>query len=174
VINVDLLSVIRRWHERDGPSLREITRRTGLSRNTLRTYLASGVTERTYPQRQSQSKLDAHAETLSSWLKRESRRPRKQRCNLKQLYHDLVVLGYTGSYDRVAAFARDWRQREHEAAQQAGRGTYVPLQFAPGEAQQFIDRRVMQALAPGNVSTARDHALVEQVSPVERPGERDL
>ena len=134
---MDLLSVIRRWHGRDGLSIREITRRTGLSRNTVRKYLASGVTEPAYPPRLSPSKLDAHAETLSSWLKRESHRPRKQRRNLKQLYHDLVVLGYTGSYDRVAAFARDWRQRQREAAQQAGRGTYVPLQFAPGEAFQF-------------------------------------
>ncbi len=37
----------------------------------------------------------------------------------------------------MAAFARDWRQREREAAHRAGRGTYVPLQFAPGEAFQF-------------------------------------
>jgi transposase len=137
VINVDLLSVIRRWHGRDGLSIREIARRTGLSRNTIRKYLASGVTEPKYPARKSTSKLDAYAETLSSWLKRESRRPRKQRRNLKQLYRDLVALGFEGSYDRVAAFARNWRQREREAAQRAGRGTYVPLRFAPGEAFQF-------------------------------------
>jgi len=36
VINVALLSVIRRWHLRDGISIREISRRTGLSRNTVR------------------------------------------------------------------------------------------------------------------------------------------
>ena len=53
--------------------------------------------------------MDAHADTLSSRLKREARLPHKQRCNLKQLYHDLVVLGYTGSYVRVAAFVPDWR-----------------------------------------------------------------
>lgn len=134
---MDLLSVIGRWHRRDKLAIREIARRTGLSRNTIRKYLASDVVEPQYPARTSPSKLDAYAETLSSWLKRESRRHRKQRRNLKQLYHDLVVLGYTGSYDRVAAFARDWRQREREAAQQAGRGTYVPLAFAPGEAFQF-------------------------------------
>ena len=118
---MDLLSVIRRWHGRDGLSIREITRRTGLSRDTVRKYLVSGVTQPAYPRRHSLSTaMDAHAETPSSWLKRESRRPRKQRRNLKQLYHDVVVLGYTGSYDRVAAFARDWRQRQREAAQQAG------------------------------------------------------
>jgi deoxyribodipyrimidine photolyase-like uncharacterized protein len=38
---VDLLSVIRRWHGRDKLSIREIARRTGLSRHTIRKYLAS-------------------------------------------------------------------------------------------------------------------------------------
>lgn len=40
-----LLSVIRRWAFRDGMSIREITRRTGLSRNTIRKYLWSDVVE---------------------------------------------------------------------------------------------------------------------------------
>jgi hypothetical protein len=53
------------------------------------------------------------------------------------MYADLVALGYRGSYDRVAAFARLWHQRQRESAQTAGRGTFVPLVFAPGEAFQF-------------------------------------
>ena len=91
MINVDLLSVIRRWHHRDKLAIREIVRRTGLSRNTIRKYLASDEVEPKYPKRSNPSKLDAYAETLSSWLKRESRRPRKRRRNLKQLYRDLVI-----------------------------------------------------------------------------------
>jgi transposase len=134
---VDLLSVIRRWHGRDGLSIREIARRTGLSRITIRKYLVSGVVEPKYPPRKCVSNIDAYAEMLLSWLKREARRNRKRRRNLKQLHRDLVTLGYDGSYDRVAAFARDWRRREREAANRAGRGTFVPLVFAPGEAFQF-------------------------------------
>jgi len=42
VIDVALLSVIRRWHLRDDISVREIARRTKLSRNTIKKYLASG------------------------------------------------------------------------------------------------------------------------------------
>ena len=41
VIDMELLSVIRRWHYRDRLPIREIERRTGLSRNTIRKYLRS-------------------------------------------------------------------------------------------------------------------------------------
>jgi transcriptional regulator with XRE-family HTH domain len=93
VINVDLLSVIRGWHFRDGLSVREIARRTKLSRNTLAKYLANGEVELAYPKRNTPSKIDDYAEVLSSWLTRESGRSRKQRRNLRQLYGDLVHLG---------------------------------------------------------------------------------
>ena len=132
-----LLSVIRRWHFREGMPIREISRRTGLSRNTVRKYLVSGVVEPRYPKRKTPSKLDDYELTLTSWLFRESRRHRKQRKTLKQLHSDLVQLGYTGSYDRVAAFARGWRQEQQEAKKTAAKNTFVPLSFAPGEAFQF-------------------------------------
>ena len=132
-----LLSVIRRWHLREGMPIREISRRIGLSRNTVRKYLASGVVEPRYPKRKSPSKLDDYELTLTSWLFRESRRHRKQRKTLKQLHSDLMQLGYTGSYDRVAAFARHWRQEQQEAKKTAAKNTFVPLSFAPGEAFQF-------------------------------------
>ena len=136
MIDVALLSVIRRWHFREGVPIREIARRTKLSRNTIRKYLANGELEPAYPKRKSPSKLDEYAEVLASWLARGSGRGRKQRRNLRQLYGNLVQLGYTGSYDRVAAFARIWRAQQHEATK-ASRGTFVPLVFAPGEAFQF-------------------------------------
>ncbi len=137
MIDVALLSVIRRWHFREGMPIREITRRTGLSRNTVRKYLASGVVEPRYPDRKSPSKLDDYELTLTSWLFRESRRHRKQRRSIKRLHLDLVQLGYAGSYDRVAAFARQWRIEQQDAQKTSAKHTYVPLQFAPGEAFQF-------------------------------------
>ena len=137
MIDVALLSVIRRWHFREGMPIREITRRTGLSRNTVRKYLANGVIEPNYPKRSSPSKLDDYEATLISWLFREAKRHRKQRRSVKQLHSDLVQLGYTGSYDRVAAYARHWRQEQQEAQRTAAKHTYVPLRFAPGEAFQF-------------------------------------
>jgi transposase len=117
--------------------IREISRRTGLSRNTVRKYLASDIVEPQYPKRKTPSKLDDFEQTLISWLFRESKRQRKYRRSVKQLYLDLVALGFSGSYDRVAAFARLWRESQKEAARTASKNTFVPLQFAPGEAFQF-------------------------------------
>ncbi len=42
-----------------------------------------------------------------------------------------------GPYNRVAAFARDWKAARLREQQISGRGTFVPLAFVPGEAFQF-------------------------------------
>jgi transcriptional regulator with XRE-family HTH domain len=137
VIDVATLSVIRRWALREQLSIREIARRTGLSRNTIRKYLREGEAAPSYAKRISPSKLDAFAEKLGGWLKSEASKSRKQRRTLKQMHADLVALGYQGSYNRVAAFARAWHAHRHEVQQTTGRGTFVPLAFGPGEAFQF-------------------------------------
>ena len=63
-----LLSVIRRWALRDRLSIREIARRTGLSRNTVRKYLRSGAVEPQFQVPDRPSKLDPYAEKLTAWL----------------------------------------------------------------------------------------------------------
>ena len=132
-----LLSVIRRWHFREGMPIREIERRTGLSRNTVRKYLRAGTVEPQFKVPERPSKLDPFAEKLSGWLRVEAGRSRKQRRTVKQMHADLVTLGYDGSYNRVAAFVREWKADRQRDAQTIGRGTFVPLVFMPGEAFQF-------------------------------------
>ncbi len=131
------LSVIRRWALREQLSIREIARRTGLSRNTIKKYLRAGAVEPRYSKRVSPSKLDPYADKLLGWLKSEAGKSRKQRRTVKQMHAELVALGFDGSYNRVAAFARAWAVQRHEAEQTTGRGTFVPLSFSPGEAFQF-------------------------------------
>lgn len=131
------LSVIRRWHFRDGFSIREIARRTGLSRNTIRKYLRSDTVEPKFKVPERSSKIDPFAEKLSGWLKAESRKPRKQRRTVKQIHADLVSLGFEGSYGRVAVFARRWKEDFQRQQNTTGRGVFVPLAFEPGEAFQF-------------------------------------
>ena len=73
---MDLLSVIRRWHFRQEISIREIKRRTGLSRNTIRKYLRSDAVEPSFKVPVRPSKLDPFADKLSAWLRHAIRKPR--------------------------------------------------------------------------------------------------
>jgi transcriptional regulator with XRE-family HTH domain len=123
---MELLSVIRRWRHRDGFSIRDIARRTGLSRNTVRKYLRSNNVEPRFHILDRPSKLDPYADKLSQMLRQEAGRPRKQRRTIKQLHVDLAALGYAGSYNRVAAFAREWKAARHREQQ-----TYPILFSAP-------------------------------------------
>jgi len=123
-----LLSVIRRWALRDRVSIRAISRRTGLSRNTIRKYLRSGAVEPTFKVPERASKLDRFVDKLSHWLKVEAGKSRKQKRTVKQLHADLVVLGYEGSYGRVAAFVREWKAERQRAQQTIIKRHQEPIQ----------------------------------------------
>ena len=137
VIHMGLLNIIRRMHLRQKLSIREIARLTGVSRNTVTKHLAANTIEPIFATPERQSKLDPFAEKLAGWLKTEAGKSRKERRTVKQLHADLVALGFTGSYARVAAFARRWKADRQREQQTAGRGTFVPLHFDPGDAFQF-------------------------------------
>ncbi len=107
----------RRMALREKLSIREIARRTGLSRNTVTEHLNAGTIQPKFVVPKRPSKLDAFADKLAGWLKTKTGNSRKQHRNLKQPHSDLVALGFTGSYGRVAALARKWRpnpQREQQ------------------------------------------------------------
>ena len=118
-----LLGIIRRWHIRDQVPLREIARRLGISRNTVRRYLRSEITEPSYADRRTSSAIDKYAFQLSALLKTEAVKSRKQRRTLKQIHQDLRDLGFEGSYDRVAAFARVWRAGQTDRVNSASKRT---------------------------------------------------
>ena len=73
MIDVALLSVIGRWHFREGVPIREIERRTGLARNTIRKYLRADTVDPKFRVPVRPSKLDALAQKLSDWLRVEHR-----------------------------------------------------------------------------------------------------
>ncbi len=163
-----LLNIIRRMHLREKLSIREIARRTGLSRNTVTKHLAEGTIEPKFATPDRPSKLDPFAEKLAGWLKTEAGKSRKQRRTLKQMHVDLVKLGFPGSYNRVAAFARQWRTDRQREQQTTGRGTFVPLAFRPGEAFQFdwsedyghlVDERTKLQMAHIKLSHSRAFLL---------------
>jgi transposase len=97
--------------------LREIARRLGISRNTVRRYLDSETIEPAYAERRCARAIDKYAFQLSALLKTDAAKSRKQWRTLKQIHEDLEELGFEGSYDRVAAFSRVWREGQLGAGQ---------------------------------------------------------
>ena len=130
-----MLAKIRRMHIRDGLSVREIARRTGLSRNTIRRWLRQAdIVEPQYPKREMKSVVDPWADRLRAWLISDSHRSKRDRRTALVMYQAIRQQGYVGSYGRVCAFVRRWRAEEADAPRKAA---YVPLAFELGEAFQF-------------------------------------
>ena len=113
----------------------EIAKRTGLSRNTVRSWLRqTDVVQPAYSPRIRPSLLDPYKDQLQTWLKSDSHRPKRDRRTALALFHALQTQGYGGSYGRVCVFIRSWKQQQADAPK---RHAFVPLAFAMGEAFQF-------------------------------------
>ncbi len=126
---------VRRMRFRDGLSISEIARRTSLTRNTVKKWLAEPArSEMKYERRGGPHKLDAHAEWFRQALETDSRRPRKERRTALRLFAQLKERGYVGGYSQVTDFIRAWHA---EAGAITARSAYVPLTFDWGEAFQF-------------------------------------
>lgn len=91
------LRIIRNRALRDKLPIREIARRPGVLRNTIKKYLREGIVEPMFQTPDRPSKLDPYSETLSGWLVAEQRKSRKGRRTAKQMHADLVQLGFDGS-----------------------------------------------------------------------------
>ncbi|WP_452363937.1 IS21 family transposase, partial [Nocardia sp. NPDC004085] len=130
-----ILAKIRRMYFREKVPLREIARRTGLSRNTVRRWLRqTDAVEPKYPKRVSPSVIDDWAAQLTGWLRADSHRPKRDRRTARFMFEAIRAEGYAGSYGRVSAFVRRWHEEQAEAPR---RQAFVPLAFEPGEAFQF-------------------------------------
>lgn len=132
---MSMLAKIRRLHHRDGLSIREVAKRTGLSRNTVRQWLRDeGTTEPKYTRGVRVSVLDPWVEQLERALKADAQRPVRDRRTTKILFEQIQALGYAGSYDRVT----NWRrQYEAELLNAPRRAAFVPMRFEPGDTFQF-------------------------------------
>lgn len=130
-----MLAKIRRMHIREKLSIREIARRTNLSRNTVRQWLKKPeMSEPKYPERQTSSVVDPYSDQLRSWLQTDSHRPKRDRRTARVMFEAIKAQGYGGSYVRVSVHVRKLRQELGEAPR---RSAFVPLTFAHGEAFQF-------------------------------------
>ena len=132
---MDMIGKIRRLHGRKNKSEREISRITGLSRNTVAKWLHGQVDGPPKYRRGDQpNKLTAFQEAIKLALKADARRPKHERRTAKALYAEIRAAGYDGGYTRVTDFIRAWR---HGEGLGAAVNAFVPLAFELGEAYQF-------------------------------------
>ena len=143
---MDMLGKIRRLRFRDGLSISEICRRTGLARNTVKRWLkAEEGAEPRYRRKELATLLTPYEDRLRQWLEADARRANGTGAPRSTLFGQSQPLGFTGSYTRVSEYVRRWRADGASGVKSA----FVPLKFALGEAFQFdwseeslVDRRV--------------------------------
>jgi transposase len=131
---VETIAKIRRLSLVQGKSIKEICRELRISRKVVRKVLRSGATEFRYErERQPMPKIGPWRDQLDGLLVSNHGKVGRERRTLIQIYEELRVLGYDGSYDAVRRYAKGWTKEQGSATAEA----YVPLFFAPGEAYQF-------------------------------------
>ena len=131
---VETIAKVRRDHIVDKKPIKAIARDRGLSRNTVRKVLRCGATSFSYERgEQPYPKLGPHLEELRRLLAENENRNRRERVTMLRLFEDLGRSGYSGGYDAVRRYARQWRA----ARASGGSDAFIPLSFAPGEAYQF-------------------------------------
>ena len=118
-----------------GLPIKEIVRRTRLSRNTVRKILRSQETQHTYQRREwPQPATGEVRDTLEQWLREDLTQKRKYRRTAWRMYELLKYEhGYRGSYESIARCVKALRPTIGAKA----REVYIPLSFGPGEAFQF-------------------------------------
>ena len=118
---------IRQRVLREGVSIRQIQRETGLHFTTIKRILAhSSPPEFQCPERH-QPKIGPYLEFISDILKADKELPKKQRHTAKRIFERIRDAGYEGGYTQVKEAVRERKRLSQEV--------FVPLIHRPGEAQ---------------------------------------
>lgn len=126
MVDVELIKKMKRHH-----SIREISRMTGWSRQTVRKTLAAPAKPPSYTQTRPRPSpvMDPYLDVVKSWLEGDKGAPRKQRHTARRIYDRLVdEYGFTGAEVTVRQAVVKLRGRRVEA--------YVPLEAPWGKIAQ--------------------------------------
>jgi transposase len=131
VIEVDLYNRIREMNVVEGLSQREVARRLGISRNTVRKYWDGGVIPGACKPRKRDPVVMTEdvISAIKKYLEEDREAPQKQQHTATRIYQRLVdEKGFAGGYASVASAVREIRGRVEEA--------FIPLTWDLGEASQ--------------------------------------
>ncbi len=142
MIDVEHWAEIRRMHFIEGVSIREIRRRTGLHRETIRRALAAKRPP-TYRRAKAPSKLDPFKEEVERLLRSDHRMPGTR---IREL---IAELGYEGGKTILDDHLREVRPRF------APRRTYQRTVYRPGEICQFDLWEPREEIPVGHGQTRR-------------------
>jgi transposase len=118
---------IRQRVLRDGVSIRQIQRETGLHFETIKKVLAHSIPPEFQTPIRDKPKIGPYLERIAGILQADRQRPRKQRHTAKRIFQRLREEGYSGGYTQVKEAVREFKQSSGEV--------FVPLVHEAGEAQ---------------------------------------
>ena len=135
MMSVDQIQQVRQLKYVNCLSIREIAKRTGISRNTVRKILRSEKTKFEYVREKHSKPITGDYYTLiETWLSEDTKERKKHRRTAKRMYEVLCLEhNFKGSYESVAKCVREIRVELGQASKKA----YIPLIFEPGDAFQF-------------------------------------
>jgi len=125
-----------RMLRQQGLPIRDICRKTGISRNTVRKILRGQKAKFTYQREESPQPTQEPIKALiENWLKHDSLEGKKYRRTAKRMYTALCAApyGYTGSYASVLRCFKDMQDKINKNPAEV----FIPLDFGPGTAGQF-------------------------------------
>jgi len=130
MLTVDQYEYIRIAHRVYGKKIREITRETGHSRNTVKKVLRNEYIGYSPRQTQPFPSLGPYLGTINRWLVKDKDNPKKQRHTGTRIYNRLKnEKGYQGSISTVLRYVRIARQKIGISARQV----FIPLDPPVGQ-----------------------------------------
>lgn len=129
---MDMIYEIRRRHKVQKQSISKIAREKGLSRPTVRKHVDT-LEEPKYERAQpTPPKLGAYQVHLQQWLEQAAKFPHGRRRTARRLFEGLQEMGYSGAYDSVQRFVKQWKLGVHAGPRVTE--AFVPLVFEPADA----------------------------------------
>jgi transposase len=157
MLTMDDIKYIRRMHEREGCSIREIMRRTGYHYETIKKYLdMEDFNEPHDPPKELPSLLDPLKPIIDQWLTDDLKAPRKQRHTAKRVYERLQNT-YPELLEVKIRTVQYYVSNKRKELSAEKCKAYIPLEHPEGEAQvdfcQFFFKDNSETLQEGRKLT---------------------
>ena len=147
MVSVEQWAEIRRMHRVERLSIREVARRSGLHRATVRRALAGDAPPRYQPRPKAPSKLDPHREQITRLLRDV------EGINNTRIRELIAEAGYTGSKTILDEYLRELRPLI------CPKRTYQRTLYRPGELLQFDLFEPKREIPVGHGQTRRGYVV---------------